>query len=418
MDTHGQKRIRVDQLEVGMYVVDIDRPWLETPFLFQGFPIHSQADIARLGRCCQHVYVLDRPAPFRSERRDAPTPIAAARFSTRRVNRPPGDGAQRHPSPREMARAVDTARELHEDTRAYIGHLLRDVRMGHGIETRKARKLVGGMIDSIVNNANALTWLSLLKSRDEYTSFHSINVCIISLVFARHMGIDPAELHELGLGALLHDIGKMQIPLEILNKPGQLSPEEMEIMKQHPTYGYDSLRAKSSVSARALDIVYSHHERFNGQGYPRGLKGTSISRDATIVAIADVYDAVTTDRVYHPSISPHEALRLMYERERGGFRDDLLEQFIRCLSIYPIGSIVELESGEVGVVMTINHADHLHPLVALVLDADKQPYPAYRLINLSSMSHNGVPANIRRILRSDAFDIDIQAIVRAQYQAA
>lgn len=418
MDTHGQRRIGVDQLKIGMYVVELDRPWLGSPFLFQGFPITSTAELDRLRSCCRYVYVLEHAPAFRSERRDAPTPSERARFSTRRLNIRPTPRTQPHPDAREMARAVDAAREIYTNTHAYIGQVLEDARLGQGLDTEPAREAVGKMIDSIVTNPNALTWLSLLKSRDEYTSFHSLNVCILSLLFAQHLGLPPAELHELGLGALLHDIGKMQVPLDVLNKPAPLEPHEMELMKQHPSHGYEALRENGGVSARALDIVYSHHERFDGTGYPRGLKGAAISRDATIVAIADVYDAITTDRVYHPGISPHEALRLMYEHERPGFREEMMEQFIRCLSIYPIGSIVELETGEVGVVMTINHTDHLRPIVALVLGPDKQPYPAYRLFNLSSMAHENHPINIKRILRSNAFDIDVQKLVRSQYQVA
>jgi len=401
-----------------MYVVELDRPWLDTPFLFQGFPVSSATDIERLRGCCRHVYVLDRPPAFRSERRDAPSPANRSRFFTRRLNIRPGGPARPHPSTQDMAQALDVAREIYTNTHAYIGRVLEDVRLGEGLDTEQARAAVGKMIDSIVTNPNALTWLSLLKSRDEYTSFHSLNVCILSLLFAQHLGLAPADLHELGLGALLHDIGKMQVPLEILNKPKPLDPPEMALMKLHPTYGYEVLRAKGGVSARALDIVYSHHERVDGKGYPRGLKGAAISRDATIVAIADVYDAITTNRVYHSGISPHEALRLMYEHERGGFREEMLEQFIRCLSIYPIGSIVELETGEVGVVMTINQTDHLRPIVTLVLDPDKQPYAGYRLLNLSSMGRSSHPIAIKRILQSDAFGIDVQALVRAQYQVA
>jgi len=418
MDTHGQRRISVDQLEIGMYVVELDRPWLESPFLFQGFPINSTAELDRLRGCCRYVYVLEHAPTFRSERRDAPSRSDRARFATRRLNIRPARRAQPHPDVQEMSRAVAAARDLYTKTHAYIGQALEDVRLGQGLDTESAREAVGKMIESIVTNPSALTWLSLLKSRDEYTSFHSLNVCILSLLFAQHLGMPPAELHELGLGALLHDIGKMQVPLDVLNKPKPLDPHEMELMKLHPTYGYETLREKGGISARALDIVYSHHERFDGKGYPRGLKGGAISRDATIVAIADVYDAITTDRVYHPGISPHEALRLMYEHERPGFREEMMEQFIRCLSIYPIGSIVELETGEVGVVMTINHTDHLRPIVALVLDPDKQPYPAYRLFNLSSMAHERHPINIKRILQSDAFGIDVQTLVRSQYQVA
>ena len=218
-----------------MYVVELDRPWLESPFLFQGFPIHSTEELDRLRSSCRYVYVLERPPEFRSERRDTPSRSDRTRFWTRRLNIRPTGRPRPHPDVQEMARAVDAARTLYANTHAYISQVLTDVRLGRGLDTGMAREAVGKMIDSIVTNPNALTWLSLLKSRDEYTSFHSLNVCILSLLFAQHLGMPPAELRELGLGALLHDIGKMQVPLDLLNKPSPLDADEMALMKQHPS---------------------------------------------------------------------------------------------------------------------------------------------------------------------------------------
>jgi HD-GYP domain-containing protein (c-di-GMP phosphodiesterase class II) len=233
----------------------------------------------------------------------------------------------------------------------------------------------------------------------------------MSLVFGRHLGLNEAELRELGHGALMHDIGKMKVPLEILNKVTRLTDEELTELKRHAEYGYDMLKGSEHISAQALDIVRSHHERVDGSGYPRGLKGEEIGHFAMLVSVVDVYDAITSDRVYHMGISPHEALSLMYGWTPHSFLRELIESFIKCLGIYPIGSIVELDTGEVGVVMTMNLAQRLRPIITLVLDAEKKPYPVRKLLNLASFTGKDWSLNIKRILQSNAYGIDVRSLV-------
>lgn len=404
-----KQAVDVDDLKVGMYVSELDRPWLETPFLFQGFPIQSQADIEQLRQWCRHVYVDMEQSQVEPGRRDD----SGHRFDTGRVNVTPGvppkeEGGQDEQALRGELRE---ARQVYAAARSYVGKLLRDVRLGHSIETETARGLVNQMVGRIVRNESALVWLTLLKHRDEYTALHSINVCILSLVFGRHLGLSGEDLAELGLGALLHDIGKMRVPLALLNKTSKLSPQELLQLQEHAAHGYRILSEKPQFPARALDVVHSHHERIDGGGYPRGLSGTQVSRFAIIVSIVDVYDAVTSARAYHSGISPHEALNLMYGWGARTFPAQELQEFIKCLGIYPIGSIVELETGEVGVVMTVNRRHHLRPVVLLLLDSDKAPYVVRRLLNLEAMARAGHPRNIRRILQSDAYGIDVRRVI-------
>lgn len=404
-----KQAISVDDLKVGMYVSELDRPWLGTPFLFQGFPITSREEIEQLRECCRHVYIDTAQSRVME---GAPTG-GEHRFETGRVNVRPEQKpvAAEEPDERALRHELREARQVYAGARSYIGRVLHDVRLGHSIDTQTARALVDQAVASIMRNEGALMWLTQLKHRDEYTALHSINVCILALVFGRHLGLSGEELGELGLGALLHDIGKMRVPLALLNKPTGLTQEELRQLEQHPTHGYRILAEERGFPERALDVVYSHHERIDGGGYPRGLHGAQISRLAVIVSIVDVYDAITSERVYHTGISPHEALNLMYGWGARTFPAEELQEFIKCLGIYPIGSIVELETGEVGVVMTVNRRAHLRPIVLLLLDVDKAPYSVHRLLNIDLMAKTGHPRNIRRILPSNAYGIDVRRVI-------
>ena len=230
-------------------------------------------------------------------------------------------------------------------------------------------------------------------------------------MLGKHLNLKPAELRILGLGALLHDIGKMKITSTIINKHGALSDEEFSQVKQHPEYGYQLLKNRAELNPAIAEIARSHHERIDGSGYPRQLKADTLSGLAMIVAIIDVYDAITTKRCYHDGISPHEAIRLMYESELGAFRRDLLDKFIQCLSIFPVGSIVELSSGETGIVMSVNRNHHLLPVVLLVLGPDKQAYCPRKVCNLELMANNETPIKIRKILESNAYGINVAKIL-------
>ncbi len=417
------RQLTVSELKLGMYVAELDRPWLESPFLFQGFPIRSYDEIDKLRECCDYVFVdFSQSHEWKPEEHDLlarasheyPHPRytdGRHRFETRRINIDSIRGKHHYRNSTSFTDELKGAGRVYHKARDYIGSVLKDVRLGHSIDPEGAREMADAMADSIVRNENALAWLTMLKNRDEYTEMHSINVCILSLLFGRHLGLEVKELRLLGYGALLHDIGKMRVPLELLNKVDRLSDEEMAQIKLHPVHGRTILHEHVAVPEVVLEIAHSHHERVDGSGYPRGLKGGSISREAMIVSVVDVYDAITSDRVYHTGISPHEALNLMYSWAPASFPCELLEEFIKCLGIFPVGSIVELDSGEVGVVMTLNRRHHLHPIVVLVLDAHKQPYKQRKMINLELMREHGSVVNIKKILQSKAYGIDVRHLM-------
>ncbi|MBI5747981.1 MAG: HD-GYP domain-containing protein [Nitrospinae bacterium] len=281
--------------------------------------------------------------------------------------------------------------------------------MGKSISSGDAKKAVNNMADSIMRNRDALLCLSQIKSKDEYTSFHSINVCILCLAFGRHMGYSEIELKTLGIGALLHDIGKTKVPDEILNKAGKLTPEEFEIMKKHTIYSAEILSKTHGIPQKALEIPLQHHERYNGTGYPRGLKGDEIGVSGMLSSIADVYDAITSTRVYHTGVLPHDALKRMYEWKGKDFHNGLLEQFIKCVGIYPPGTIIKLQTGEVGVVVSVNRANVLKPRIAVVIDGQNKRYTPPKTLE---MSNGGGKWNIKEILEPASCGINPQEIMK------
>ena len=407
-----KKKLDVHQLSIGMYVSELDRPWLETPFLFQGFEIRSQEDIEQLRHHCKFVYIdlpdhigaspgLPRKAP---DNLGLPPyqEIGDTRDKTERnllkiINRP--GGPPRYHDKTTLEEEIAAIGQHYLRARALIQGIMDDVRLGRSINGLGAMQAVNALADSVIRNPDALMCYIQLKKYDEYTAQHSLRVCILALAFGRYLGFEPKELRVLGIGGLLHDIGKMKIPLDILNKPTELTPRESSIMQTHVQRGVEILETLNVLPATAIDVARYHHERYNGKGYMIGLEGDRIGMFGMIGGIVDCYDAVTSDRTYRAGMSSHAALRRMYEWRTREFHPDLVEQFIQCIGIYPIGSIVELNTGDVGVVVTMNRTRRLKPRVALVLQPNHVPYTQHKIVDLIEHKHgNGRGYEIERVL--------------------
>jgi putative nucleotidyltransferase with HDIG domain len=414
-----KKKIGVQHLRLGMYVSELDRPWIESRFLFQGFELRTQEELDELLRLCKYVYV-ETEVEYKDGQLRPRQPLAAGtpdpkEFAAKRLgfeildkfSDPRAVSPSSYPDRAVVEEELPQAQELVKDTRELVDNILEDTRLGRSLDSRRAKKTVGGIVQSVLRNPDALIWYNQLKNKDSYTSEHSLRVCVFALAFGRHLELSEPELNILGIGALLHDIGKMKVPPEIINKPGALTPQEFELMKSHVPRGVEILERTPGIPPVAIDVARSHHERFDGSGYAYGLKGSQISLFGQIGAIVDSYDAITSDRPYHKGMSPHDALRKMYEWRRKDFHETLVEQFIQCMGIYPIGSVVEMNTGSIGVVIAANRTRRLRPRVALVLDPAKQPYKAPRVIDLtneSTQGHNAVL--IRNVLPAGSFGIN------------
>ena len=409
-----KKKVSIQDLRLGMYVSELDRDWLETPFLFQGFAIESDEQIEELRRYCQYVYIdTEEGYDITPKRRPAaPAPkniLLSAENPKERVpnmeqvlhrftpghRRPP-----RYQDVTTLEEEIGHAREIVTETREAVYNIMDDVRLGRSINTTGAKKIVANMVDSVIRNPDALMCLNQLKNKDEYTALHSLRVCVLALAFGRHLDLTDEELNLLGIGALLHDIGKMKVPNEIINKPGKLTDEEFDLMKSHVPRGVEILEKAHGILPASVDVARFHHERYAGGGYAQGAKGENIGLFGSVGAIVDCYDAITSDRSYHTGMSAHDALKKMYSWRGRDFQPLLVEQFIQCMGIYPIGSVVELNTGGIGVVISINRKRRLKPKVALVLSPDKTPMTPVKVIDLMHQAAEGLDheVEIRKVL--------------------
>lgn len=372
--------IDTKDLKIGMYVVHLDRPWLDTSFLFQGFLIEKDSQIEQLQHLCQKVKVDEEQSmktvsfePFKSS-----ISKTAVDTGSSLVRETP---AQRNK--RRFEEEMEVAREVYDEASVSLGKVLNNFRLNKYITMPEVKTCVHSVVKSVMRNPNALLLLSNLRSKRQDTVTHSINVCVFSTLFGRHLNFTNEQLSQLSTAALLHDVGESKIPKEVLDKNERgLTPEEQQLMALHTQHGAEMLGKIPEMSAEAVEVAYSHHERVDGKGYPRGLKGAEISLMSKIVAIVDAYERVTNNP--HPAmqISCSEALKSIYTMRGTFFDNELVESFIKCLGIYPVGSIVQLNNKAIGVVIAMKKDKHLMPTVMIVCDGKGAIRQPPQIINL------------------------------------
>ena len=354
------RKIPSHDLRPGMKVVDLDLPWLSNPFLYaeEGI-IESQAKIDKIvAEGFLEVYI-DTRYPKTHEEGDTSAEVEASlpeKLHSQHDKLPPQVPVEEE---------LPVARLLYDDSVRFARKTIQNINNGEALPLQEAEKIVNDVLESITRNYNALLGLIKLRSRDEYTYTHSINVGVLAILLARQMDITEDETRKIGLAGLFHDIGKSRIPDEVLNSPRRLTPDEFDIMKKHPELGLTLVNLEK-LSPEIVQGIVEHHEKYNGKGYPRGLKGEEISFVGRLLTVVDVYDALTSKRVYKDPMLPHQALSLMYTMRDEEFDANILEQFIRSQGIYPVGSVVELSSGWRGLVVQANPDKPLYPQVALL----------------------------------------------------
>ena len=399
--------VEIKDLKKGMYVSELDRPWLETPFLFQGFRITNVQEIEQLTTSCNYVYVDP-------EKSVVPIPQKRAGAAVNDISKKTEPEIKRQrfsiPYQVEFEHEFPKAKKIYQQATLKMERIINDTRSGCSLNAHEIKSTVVSIADSVIRNPDALMLLSVLESKDDQAVTHSINVCTLSLIFGRYIGLEKKPLYELGTGALLHDIGETKVPNEILQKRDNRTPEELALMQNHTNHGVALLMKTSGLPSSVIDIARDHHERMNGSGYPQKLAGAQLSLFTKIVAITDVYDSVTSGLHGKPMITSSEALKNMYVWREELFDSLLVEQFIQCLGIYPIGSTVELNTGEIGIVINTNPDRRLLPRVMLVRDQDKKPYEPPKIINLAQFctDENVCKFEIRRVVKADLFSIDVR----------
>ena len=373
------KKIRVEQLKPGMYIHDMNCGWMEHPFFSGSLMVKNEKTIGQIiGNGIREVYidtgkgldVVDAPTESEVKAEIEHRMIALVQQTGQ------AESASLHD---ELAKS----RKVHSEANRIVHSIMQDVRIGKQIELEQVDPVVEHLTDSILRNKDALLSLCRIKQKDDYTFLHSVSIGALLISFARALGLDRNVIRLLGIGGMLHDIGKMKVPDEVLNKPGKLSDEEFAIMKSHVVYSRDILSETPGIDQISLDVAAQHHERHDGSGYPLGLKGSEMSVYGQMAAIVDVYDAITSDRCYHKGMEPTVALRKMFEWSRFHFNPELIHTFVRTIGIYPVGTLVMLESGKIGIVIAQNDKTLTQPLVRVVFNSRKIHYVAPEDIDLS-----------------------------------
>lgn len=409
--------VEVAHLKIGMYVCELDRPWRETPFLFQGFEIRTQEEIEQLRQYCRQVVVLKggfrgnvafnrASAPLDAEPMRAPEPpTLRLQQEIYKLNNHPG-ARPGYEDRTTLGEEVERVRDVFIEARLLIQELLFDAKLGRALKLASAKRVVRSLAESIIRNPDALMCFAQLKRKDEYLALHSLRSAILALALGRHLGMARTQLEALGMGGLLHDIGYIKVPDELLRKPAPLTADEEAVVRRHVTWGVEIVSAIGGVSPAVLEMIGLHHERYDGSGY-RGLRGAVIGDGATIIGLVDHYDEITSAREGREGLSPHTALMKMYGWRDTLFKAEIVEKFIQCLGVYPIGSPVQLNTGEVGVVAAINRHQRLKPHVMLVYRADRTPYEHLPITNLATRrTPDDRPCEIERALEPDVLGID------------
>ncbi len=412
-----QKSMLVDQLQVGMYVAKLDRPWIETPFPLQGFYVKDLGDIDALRRYCREVVIdlvrsrvvadpvhHDLAAPVRRQTDSVTTvnAMAAAAPAAAKVRRPVYQATV------SMPQEVMASRDLHAHFAESVVDVYRQLSKGDSIDVSVVKEASARVVDSLIRNPDAMVWLSRVRDKDSYSYHHAFRCAIWGTVFGRHLGISRQALENLAFGMTLMDVGKARMPDGLLNKRGLLTPSERVELRKHVEYSLEILTGLTGIPSQVMQMVAEHHERFDGSGYPNRLLGKAISPLGKIAGLVDTYDAMTSDRPYARAMTSVEAVSKLYELRNTEFQSQLVEEFIQAIGVYPTGTLVQMSNQEVGVVIAQNPERRLRPKLLILLDGDKKAVARPRYVDMLAASHDssGEPLRILTSLLPGSFGVD------------
>jgi len=407
-------QIPVHRLSKGQYVLELDRPWIESPFVFQGFEIESDEQLAQLRALCSNVFVeIDEEDvdDLLSRTQEGPIhdPLMASLDElsedlTARLGLVPAK------DPLSLKGELTNAKRIYSEARQAVAQILDRLRRGGGLDLQLVEGAVDSMVQSLFRNRDAMSWLVRMKDKDDYLYNHSLAGSVWALAFGRHLGLERETLRSVGMGAMVLDIGKTQLPLSLLNKAGKPDESEWRVLRDHVRLGMEILDQDKRADACMKMMVRMHHERMDGSGYPNGLKGDLIPLPGRIAGIVDTYDAMISTRPYAKGLSTYDAVRELKRLGRTWFQPELVELFIQAVGVFPTGTLVELNSGEVAVVITQNRFRRLRPEVMLVLDAQKKLRANFELIDLQKYDKGNDSGNpelwITQGMESLAYGID------------
>lgn len=377
------KKISIDQLNPGMFIHDLNVDWMAHPFLRKRFAVQDEAAVSKIRAAGIRDLYIDTS-------RGSDVPDALTEAEVRQSVEKEMLQVATEPPPAQLTASVteelSRAGKIYEAAGKAVRDVMRDARLGKAIEVAEVEAVVEDITSSVVRNSGALISLLQLKTADDYTFLHCVAVGTLMVTFGRSLGLDAETVRQAGIGGLMHDLGKMNVPDEVLNKPGKLTDDEFALIKRHPEEGHRLLLEAGGVGPIPLDITLHHHERIDGSGYPERLPGDKISLLAKMSAIVDVYDAITSDRCYHRGMPPTDALRKMFEWSKFHFEEKLVHQFMRTIGIYPVGTLVKLESGRLAVVIEQTEGNLLAPKVRAFFSTRSNVYIPPEVLSLTQSS--------------------------------
>ncbi len=407
----AHKEVQVESLVFGMFVARLDRPWTETPFVYQGFVLTTEQQLEALKKYCRKVYV----DPEKLQVMVAPRLLSLPASTRRVIAEQSREVVRGMVVYRELATVEDElprARTVFSQTNAIVQTMSRAVVSGNALDGNRARQAVTEITDSVVRNPDAMMLLVTMRDQAEETLNRSTQVSVYMTVFGRFLQLERDRLELLGLMGLLQDVGMLKLPPGMPARRTDLIPAEEEIFKSHVGHSVEILSQTPGLPAELPGLASLHHERYDGSGYARGLKGSAISQMGAIAGIVDTFDMLTAPAPYGLQMPPSNALNVLFQNRGTQFHAALIEQFIQCVGAFPVGSVVELNSGEVGVVITQNLVKRLQPRVMVVQDANGNPIHPHKILDLVNepMATPDEPYRIRRTLDQTTVKIDAREL--------
>ncbi len=396
----NKKLISVEHLRVGMYVVELDRPWLGTPFDFQGFALTSEGQIESLRRYSKSVFI-DIEREWQDNR-----PAQGGQSGDLR-------GSATYPEVTSVEQELTVAKELYSACEETVRNCIELLRLEAKLDAKPLESAVRRMTRSIERNPDTMMLVKSIKEKGSYELGRAVDSSVLMITFGRFLQLPSERLELLGLAGLLMDIGKVKLPDPLLKKRDLLTAEEYELAKTHVTHSVELIRTASGLPQGLEEIVLMHHERQDGSGYPRALRGSQISIDGAIAGLVDSFSAVTSVRRHAEQMSPSNALSLLFQQKGKLFHEALVEQFIQCIGIYPVGSVVELNTGEIGIVIAQNLVRRLQPRVMVVLDRDWKPTRVQQILDLVKEPRGtpDEPYRIRRTIPKGKLPMDFEELI-------
>ena len=389
------REISVEELSFGMYVAKLDRPWTETPFMFQGFVLKNDKQIDALKKHCKHVFVDP-------EKEETPEVGKVTAEDIAKIR-----GTTVYKESATVEAELPRAQKTFTNTTLVVKELSRAVEIGNSIDSSRSQEAAAQITESVVRNPDAMALLMKLQEKGGATLSRAAEISVTMTIFGRFLQLPQDRLELLGLLGLLQDVGKLKLPPELAAR-GPINPAEIELHKTHVNHSVEILSSTTGIHPELPGFASLHHERFDGSGYPRGLRGDAIALFGLIAGIVDAYDTLTAPQPFGENLPPATALNILYKGRGKQFHAALVEQFIQCIGVFPVGSVVELNSGEVAIVIAQNMVRRMKPRIMIVRDSKGIPVIPYRMLDLMKDPKVGPdePYRIQRTLEYDSVKID------------